>query len=536
MTFRELWGIVPKVKLFALIIFTIIAGFDGVVMAQVISSVTKFSPNSTPKDIFSLLIFGLSSYLVVQIANTLSLFINNNIIKHLNIIFKNKVIDAIYSIRGNSNDVEDSIATLTVDFKIIEEQYFSVIFKIIYFILMGLISLLYLVYLNPIVSVIFIVCSFLPVLPSIIFGKKLAKATEEYTGKSSIFIENIKDMSEGFPEILSYNAFVLFNNRNKFFTNEMEKSAERLKNKHACVSFLSALLSWLGYLIPISVALYLVIKGSIGVGTVIALFLASDRVISPLRNISEYLRMLQSTDSVRRKIEKIISNDFKNSITFHNMEKPNIIFNNVVFGFDHIIFNNEGFIIPYGSKVLVKGPSGSGKTTLLNLIQGCIAPQKGEVLINNIRTLEVSSNPNIITRIYQNIHYFDMNLRENITMGKVDISDEQLYLMLNKFGLVRELGSNCLEKNLKGQLSGGQLQRMAIIRALIHNGKILLIDEATNSVDAETSALIRTVFSEFEGTVLEVAHNYRKELDRYYTHVIEIKDGTIRLSELNTKN
>ena len=188
--------------------------------------------------------------------------------------------------------------------------------------------------------------------------------------------------------------------------------------------------------------------------------------------------MLQSTDSVRRKIEKIISNDFKNSITFHNMEKPNIIFNNVVFGFDHIIFNNEGFIIPYGSKVLVKGPSGSGKTTLLNLIQGCIAPQKGKVLINNIRTLEVSSNPNIITRIYQNIHYFDMNLR----------------------------------------------------------GKILLIDEATNSVDAETSALIRTVFSEFEGTVLEVAHNYRKELDRYYTHVIEIKDGTIRLSELNTKN
>ena len=87
MTFRELWSIVPKVKLFALIIFTIIAGFDGVVMAQVISSVTKFSPNSTPKDIFSLLIFGLSSYLVVQIANTLSLFINNNIIKHLNIIW-----------------------------------------------------------------------------------------------------------------------------------------------------------------------------------------------------------------------------------------------------------------------------------------------------------------------------------------------------------------------------------------------------------------------------------------------------------------
>ncbi|NQP59561.1 ABC transporter ATP-binding protein [Streptococcus suis] len=535
MTFRELWSIVPKVKLFALIIFTIIAGFDGVVMSQVISSVTKFGSNSTPKDIFSLLIYGLFSYLVVQIANTFSLFLNNNIIKYLNIIFKKKVIDTIYSIRGNSTDIEDSIATLTVDFKIIEEQYFSVIFKIIYFILMGIISLIYLVYLSPLISVLFIGCSFLPVLPSIIFGKKLAKVTEEYTGKTSIFIENLKDMSEGFQEIFSYNAFDIFQNRINFFTNEMEESAERLKNKHAYVSLVSALLSWLGYLIPISVALYLVIKGSIDAGIVIALFLASDRVISPLRNISEYLRMLQSTESVRRKIKKIISYDKNINITFHNVDKPNIIFNDVVFGFDHIIINNESFIIPYGSKVLVKGPSGSGKTTLLNLIQGSIVPQKGKVLVNNIRTFEVLSNPSIITRIYQNIHYFNMTLRENITMGKSDISDKQLYFLLNKFGLLKELGSDCLNKNLKGQLSGGQIQRIAIIRALIHNGKILLIDEATNSVDLETSSMIRTFFSEFEGTVIEVAHNYRKELDGYYTHIIEFKGSTIRLSELNTK-
>ncbi|HEL1310771.1 TPA: ABC transporter ATP-binding protein, partial [Streptococcus equi subsp. zooepidemicus] len=514
--------------------FTILAGFDGVVMSQVISSVTKFNVNSTIQDILKLFIYGLSSYLVVQIANIVALFINNNIIKYLNKSYKNKVIESIYSINGNSNDVKDSISTLTVDFKIIEEQYFSVIFKLLYFALMGLISLLYLVYLSPVVSILFILCSFFPVVPSIIFGKKLAKVTEKYTEKNSRFIDNLKDMTQGFPDILSYNAFILFNSRNRHFTNEMEDSAENLKNKHAFVNFVSALLSWLGYLIPISVALYLVIEGRIDAGTVIALFLASDRVISPLRNVSEYLRLIKSTDSVREKINKIIANNPKNDEAYYNVDrnidKPSIIFNNVVFRFDHAIFVNENFKIPYGSKVLVKGPSGSGKSTLLNLIQGSLVPQRGEVLIDNIKSNKILANPNFITRIYQNVHYFDMTLRDNITMGVSNISDEQLSLVLEKFGLLHELGTNCLDRNYKDQLSGGQKQRVAIIRAIIHKGKILLIDEATSSVDRETSSKIRTFFSEFEGTVVEVAHNYTEEIDDYYTHVIEIKDGVVRLS------
>ncbi|HEL1325729.1 TPA: ABC transporter ATP-binding protein, partial [Streptococcus equi subsp. zooepidemicus] len=141
--------------------------------------------------------------------------------------------------------------------------------------------------------------------------------TEKYTEKNSRFIDNLKDMTQGFPDILSYNAFILFNSRNRHFTNEMEDSAENLKNKHAFVNFVSALLSWLGYLIPISVALYLVIEGRIDAGTVIALFLASDRVISPLRNVSEYLRLIKSTDSVREKINKIIANNPKNDEAYY---------------------------------------------------------------------------------------------------------------------------------------------------------------------------------------------------------------------------
>lgn len=68
-----------------------------------------------------------------------------------------------------------------------------------------------------------------PVVPSIIFGKKIGEGDRKIYWKNSRFIDNLKDMTQGFPDILSYNAFILFNSRNRHFTNEMEDSAENLK-------------------------------------------------------------------------------------------------------------------------------------------------------------------------------------------------------------------------------------------------------------------------------------------------------------------
>lgn len=533
MTLKEFWKIVPKVKFAILLVCTILAGFDGVVLSQVVSSVTKFDTNSSIQDILSLFIYGFIACFIIQVANTIALFINNNIIKTLNQKYKAEVIESIYSVGGKSADIDDSISTLTVDLKIIEEQYFSVIFKIIYFILMGFISLGYLVYLSPLVSLLFIVCSFLPIIPAIIFGRTLGIATEKYTNKNSKFINNIKDMTKGYSEIFSYNAFPLFHKRSSFFIKELEESSESLKNKHALVGLVSAIFSWLGYLLPISVALYLVIKGYISSGAVIALFLASDRVISPLRNVSEFLRLLNSTRNVREKIHKIIlERETINRISKEPTESPNIHFDNVSFGFENLILSNNSFNIPFGSKVLIKGPSGSGKTTLLNLIQGNLKPQEGKILIGEAHADEIVLIPNFISRIHQEVHYFEGTLRDNITMGKQNISDDRIVSLLVQLGLKDELGENCLDGMFTEQLSGGQKQRVGIIRAIVNGGKILLIDEATSSLDKVAANKIREIFSKFSGTVLEVSHDYHDESDDYYTHILEFKNGNCQLIKI----
>lgn len=537
MSIKEFWQDVSKAKLLVLIITMFIASFDGVVISQVISSVTKFTPRSSLRDIIFLTTYGLVAYFLVQISSYCVSILSNNIINQLNQKYKREVIKSIYSTNKPKKDVGSTISLLTVDLKLIEEKYFSVILKCFYYVLLGIVSLLYLIYLSPIISILFILCSFLPILPSLLFGKMLGRATEKYTYKNERFVKNLRDLAQGFSEISTYNAFSTFFSDTKNIIKEMENSQEALGNKHSFVGMIASMLSWLGYLIPISVALFFIIKGEMDIQIVIALFLASDRVISPFRNLSEYVRLFKSTEITREKIKKLISSSNRTNKVLENnvLEKPNIFFKNVSFGFDDILLKDVTFDIPYGSKVLIKGVSGSGKSTLLDLIQGKIEPTQGQITFwqNDCKTMITSND---ISRIQQDPYYFDLSLRDNILMGSKDIKDTEIMAILEHIGLIDELGEHCLDKLYGEQgkeLSGGQKQRVEIARALLHNKKILLVDEGTSAVNKELSEKIRTIFFNLNITVLEVAHNYSRDSIHNYSHCLEISNGRIDFYKIN---
>ncbi|AWN61154.1 ATP-binding cassette domain-containing protein [Streptococcus sobrinus] len=535
MTVKEFWRDIPKVKMMMLLLAMILAGCDGIVMSQVVSSVTKFNSSSSYQEILVLFAYGVIFYLLVQVASMIVNFLNNNIIKQLNEKYKMSVMKAFSSNSNLKMDSGDVISILTVDLPLIEEKYFAIILGSAYYFFMGLISLLYLVYLSPVISLLFIICSLFPMIPSLVFVNVLGKATDKYTSNNNKFIKNIKDFSQGYYEISTYHAFSTFLSRTQQATNDMESSSEQLRNKHAFVGFLSAMLSWLGYLIPISIALFLVVKGQLEAGAVIALFLASDRVIPPLRSLSENIRLIKSTKVTREKIEKVISEVNKKDETpvlvFNNAD---IVFEKVSFGFDKTLFRDATFTIPFGSKVLITGVSGSGKTTLLNLIQGNLSTSEGRIFLSNgMKQMPISSS--LMSRIQQNPYYFELSLRDNLLMGLKDVDDTFLVSVLDKLGLIEELGDDCLERKYGEQgeqLSGGQKQRIEIARALIHNRRILLVDEATSSVDVQSAKKIRDLFQKLDVTVLEVAHHYDSEISNNYSHHLTIENNTIYLESL----
>lgn len=538
MNFKEFLKSIPKGRMVLLLLAMIIAGFDGVVMSQVIASVTKFNSSSSIQDIISLVIYGLIAYFLVQLASMMVDFLNNNIINYLNKKYKMAALSAICSVEGLKKDAGDTISILTVDLNVIEEKYFAVILGSAYYLLMGLVSLLYLVYLSPTVSILFIIFSFLPTLPSVIFSKYLERATDKNLKKNNYFIKNIKDLTQGYSEIFTYGSRSVFLKRTKSILKEMEDSTELLRDKHAVVGFVVAFLSWISYLAPISAALFLVVNGKLEASVVIALFLASDRVITPFRNFSEYLRMLNSTGSTRKKISQLIADGQKekhkdNTILNH----PDIILDSISFGFKENIFSDFSAVIPFGSRVLITGPSGSGKSTFLDLIQGSIKVNQGHITFCDGKH-KIENSSQLVSRIHQEPYYFEISLRDNIFMGMQtdENSEKEIYTILESLGLIDELGSDCLN-NLYGEqgerLSGGQKQRIEIARALAHNKKILLVDEGTSSVDRKMSDSIRKILFSQDITILEVAHHYDdKSISKFYTHRLEISNGQVNFYKL----
>ncbi|WP_165437416.1 ATP-binding cassette domain-containing protein [Streptococcus ruminantium] len=534
MRLKQVWRILPKFKICLLLLALVGASFDGIIMSQVISRVSKFSSESTVKDILLFAGCSILFYLLIQLSDLFVSIIKNDLLKNLHKKYKMELLNYLGN-KGNALDVTESLAVLTVDLKLVEDKYFSVLFDCLYYSLLGAVSLIYLVYLSPAISVLFIIFSFLPMLPAILFSKYLGTATENFTKSNEKFIRSIKDIFQGFSVLWTYGANRKFLGMAETTVNDLENSNEALNNKHSIVNLVSSMLSWLSYIVPITVALVFVTQGKLDASIVIALFLASDRVIYPFRNVSNYLRMIQSTEQTRKKLEKMLQDSQQQEVSENHIDEsiltPEIQFSGVAIGHGMPIIKKFNATVPYGRKILIRGASGSGKTTLLDSIQGGLQPLEGEISVLD-RQKKINNPSNQMARIQQSPYYFEASLKENLLMALESVREEELLALLSALGLVEELGEDCLEKYYGengAQLSGGQKQRIEIARALLHNKKILLIDEGTSAIDKKSSTLIRNKLAQLPITIFEVAHHYTESDLSLYDEIWEIQpnSGTI---------
>ncbi|MGQ7383399.1 ABC transporter transmembrane domain-containing protein, partial [Streptococcus suis] len=200
-------------------------------MSQVISRVSQFSSESTVKDVLLFAGCSILFYLLIQLSDLFVSIIKNDLLKNLHKKYKMELLNYLGN-KGNTLDVTESLAVLTVDLKLVEDKYFSVLFDCLYYSLLGAVSLIYLVYLSPAISVLFIIFSFLPMLPAILFSKYLGTATENFTKSNEKFIRSIKDIFQGFSVLWTYGANRKFLGMAETVVNDLENSNEALNNKH----------------------------------------------------------------------------------------------------------------------------------------------------------------------------------------------------------------------------------------------------------------------------------------------------------------
>lgn len=170
--------------------------------------------------------------------------------------------------------------------------------------------------------------------------------------------------------------------------------------------------------------------------------------------------------------------------------------------------------VPSGSFVALVGTSGCGKSTIAGLLSGKNKVQKGEIRIGNRRIEELSETELLknVTLIRHNSYLFKGTVRDNLKMAKPEASEKEMITALEKVNLWEFLkgrqGLDTLLVERAGNLSGGQCQRLALARALLHDSAVYIFDEATSNIDAESEEMIMAVIHELAKTrtVLLISH------------------------------
>jgi subfamily B ATP-binding cassette protein MsbA len=274
-----------------------------------------------------------------------------------------------------------------------------------------------------------------------------------------------------------------------------------------------------------------VINGVWTAGSFVAFLTAAFSLYQPLKNFSQTNSLIQLAYAGTERIFEILDEkstiiDLPNAGTL-DVFRNEITYKNLSFKYPEKkdILTNINLTIKKGEIIAIVGPSGSGKTTLSNLLLRFYDPYAGEVLIDgyNIKNLTISSLRTHIGVVPQETLLFNESVRYNIVYGRKDASEEDLISAAkaaNAYQFISRMpkGFDTVIGERGMRLSGGERQRLAIARAILKNPPILVLDEATSSLDAESEKLVQEAIENLmvNRTVIMIAHRLStvKKADR----------------------
>jgi len=264
-----------------------------------------------------------------------------------------------------------------------------------------------------------------------------------------------------------------------------------------------------------------VIQSNIQLGVLIAFFQYTEMFWRPVRDLSEKYNILQAAMASSERIFKLLDNKtvIKNSDNPVRLEKirGEIEFKNVWFAYNpgEYVLKNVSFKINPGETIAIVGATGAGKTSIINILTRFYEIEKGNITLDgvDIREIEKSDLRRYIAMVLQDVFLFSGTIKTNISLGNSEISDEQILksavtVGADKFISQLPNGYNEEVKEKGATLSVGQRQLISFARALAYNPQILILDEATSSVDTETEILIQNAIQKLlvGRTSIVIAH------------------------------
>ena len=290
-----------------------------------------------------------------------------------------------------------------------------------------------------------------------------------------------------------------------------------------------------------------ILQNALSFGVLVAFIQYAQRFFWPIRDLSEQYTIFQTAMASSERIFELLDTEptIADTTTPEKIDllTGQIELQNVRFAYqrDNYVLNDVSFKVKPGEKVAIVGQTGSGKTTIINLLCRFYEPNEGTILIDgvDIRSMCLKDLRRAISIVQQNIFLFSDSVEENIRLGNEDITREQVIaaateVHLDKFVQRMSDGYNTRIQEGGSGLSVGQKQLVAFARALASNPDILILDEATSSVDTETELLIQDALNRLMANRTSIVIAHRLSTIQNADKIIVMHKGRIR--EIGTHN